>query len=110
MGARSRVGTLLEEFVPAGQIVAIAEAIKRVFDKHGNRKNRHHARLRFLLEDIGLEKLRELYRQELAAVPVSPAITRPVPAPAEKYSNQSYTSLFNSNNTKKKKNSQYQNL
>lgn len=82
MGARSRVGTLLEEFVPAGQIVAIAEAIKRVFDKHGNRKNRHHARLRFLLEDIGIEKLKELYRQELAAVPVPPTTVRPVPTPA----------------------------
>lgn len=82
MGARSRVGTLLEEFAPAGRIIAIAEAIKRVFDKHGNRKNRHHARLRFLVEDLGFAKFRELYQQELAGDRTAPATTRPIPTPA----------------------------
>ena len=82
MGARSRVGTPLEDFVPAGQIIAIAEAIKRVFDKHGNRKNRHHARLRFLLEDIGFDSFRELYQQQLAAVAAVSAVPRAVSVPA----------------------------
>lgn len=68
MGAQSRVGLVLEEFIPAGRAVAVAEAIKRVFDKHGNRRNRHRARIRFLLEDIGFEAFERLYRQELAAL------------------------------------------
>ena len=69
LGAHSSVGTLLEEFLAASAVPATAEAVKRVFDKHGNRKNRHHARIRFLIEDLGFEAFRELYRQELAGVP-----------------------------------------
>jgi len=66
MGARSRVGDLLEEFVSEGEVHLIAESVKRVFDKHGNRKNRSKARLRFLVEQIGLDRFRALYRAELA--------------------------------------------
>ncbi|MFC1716629.1 sulfurtransferase TusA family protein [Candidatus Poribacteria bacterium] len=66
MGARSRVGKPFEEFVPADEIHFVAEAVKRVFDKHGNRKNKHRARLRFLMEQIGMDRFRELYEEELA--------------------------------------------
>jgi sulfite reductase (ferredoxin) len=65
MGAHSRVGRLLEEFIPAAHACRVAEAVKRVFDKHGNRKNRHRARLRFLVEDVGFEAFEKLYREEL---------------------------------------------
>lgn len=66
MGAHSRVADLLEEFVPQTKIYSIAEAVKRVFDKHGNRKNRHRARLRFLIDQIGLERFKTLYEDELS--------------------------------------------
>ena len=86
LGARSRVADLLEPFVPADRAHVVAEAVKRVFDKHGNRKNRHEARLRFLAEKIGIEKLRGLYRAEVEAVSASgaalPAV-EPLPAPTE---------------------------
>ncbi len=68
MGSGSRVADLLEPFVPANEIHWVVEAVKRVFDKHGNRKNKNKARLRFLLDKIGLEAFRELYEQELVAV------------------------------------------
>jgi sulfite reductase (ferredoxin) len=64
MGASSRVADLLEEFVPAEEIHFVAEAVKRVFDQHGNRRNRHKARLRFLIEQIGVERFKELYVKE----------------------------------------------
>ncbi len=72
MGAKSRVGVLLEEFIPTSQVCRVAEAIKRVFDKYGNRENRHHARLRFLLADLGLEAFTALYRTELEALSITP--------------------------------------
>ncbi|NOX53984.1 MAG: nitrite/sulfite reductase, partial [Planctomycetes bacterium] len=84
MGAHSRVGELLEEFVPADQIHLIAEAVKRVFDQHGNRRNRAKARLRFLIEKIGLEGFRKLYEAELQRLReqnVAPLETRPVAEP-----------------------------
>jgi hypothetical protein len=40
MGAHARVGDLFEEFIPQGEAHLVAEAVKRVFDRHGNRKNR----------------------------------------------------------------------
>jgi len=66
LGASSRVADLLEEFIPAGDAYLVAEAVKRVFRKHGNRKDRRKARLRFLMGAIGLPRFRELYEAELA--------------------------------------------
>jgi sulfite reductase (ferredoxin) len=68
MGGSPRVADRLETFVPAGQVHLVAEAVKRVFDQHGNRRNRQKARLRFLVEQIGLARFRELYQKELVAV------------------------------------------
>ncbi len=65
MGARSRLGELLEEFIPADQVHLVAEAVKRVFDAHGNRKNKHQARLRFFVEKAGFEAFAALYREKL---------------------------------------------
>ena len=78
MGARSRVADLLEEFVPASDICLVAEAVKRVFDKHGNRKDKHKARLRFLIEGIGFDQFRDLYGKELDKLQNGPP---PCPAP-----------------------------
>jgi sulfite reductase (ferredoxin) len=65
MGAYSRVGEFFQEFVPAEEIGYMAEAIKRFFDKHGNRKNKHKARLRFVMDRYGVDKFKEIYQQEL---------------------------------------------
>jgi len=80
MGVHSCTSQLLEEFVPAGDALRIAEAIQRVFDRHGNRKNRHHARLRFLVQDLGFERFRELYRAELGS-PIAPVAGSNAPTP-----------------------------
>ena len=82
LGKNCRVADLFEEFVPADQIHLLAEAVKRVFDKHGNRKNRNRARLRYLIADIGLERFRELYaaeREELDQAGLDPLVTRELP-------------------------------
>jgi sulfite reductase (ferredoxin) len=82
MGGKSRLSSLLHEFVPATEALNIAEAIKRVFDKNGDRKNKHLARLRFLVERIGLDAFRKLYEKELAEVRASsppPVEFRPFP-------------------------------
>ncbi|MDR2639053.1 MAG: nitrite/sulfite reductase, partial [Helicobacteraceae bacterium] len=68
MGAKSRVAKLYDEFLPEGEIFLLAQAIKEVFDERGNRKNKHNARLRFLLEEIGLEPFRALVEAKIAAI------------------------------------------
>lgn len=68
MGAHSALGVPIEEFVPIGDIYAVAEAVKRVFDSHGDRSNRHRARLRYVVERLGADEFRRLYRKELEEV------------------------------------------
>ena len=89
MGADSRVGQLFEPFVPADQIHLVAEAVKRVFDQHGNRKNRNKARLRFLIEQIGLPRFRELYERELDLLRI-PTGGSPSPPPSGPAAGGSY--------------------
>ena len=84
MGAQSRVADLLEEFVPASEAYLVAEAVKRVFDQHGNRKNKHKARLRFLIDRIGFDAFRQLYESqltELQGASLAHPTIRPLPEP-----------------------------
>ena len=68
MGAHSALGIPIEEFVPAEAIFEVAEAVKRLFDKHGDRANRSKARLRFIVERVGVDEFRRLYQEELYLV------------------------------------------
>ncbi len=80
MGRKPAVAHLLHEFIRADEVYRVAEAVKRLFDQHGNRKNRNAARLRFLWEQLGEARFLELYRAEFDAVsrledsPVTPLI------------------------------------
>jgi sulfite reductase (ferredoxin) len=85
MGTKPQAGNLLHEFAPDSEVYIIAEAVKRLFNKHGNRKNRHAARLRFLWNNLGKAGFLELYHQEVdalrqeGAVPLSLSETREMP-------------------------------
>ncbi len=68
MGANSRVGELIEDFVPEEDAAAAAEALLLLFDRHGDRKNKHRARLRFVIERLGREEFVRLYREEFRKV------------------------------------------
>jgi sulfite reductase beta subunit-like hemoprotein/TusA-related sulfurtransferase len=68
MGSKPEVAHLLHEFIPWTDTYVVAEAAKRLFDKHGNRKNKHAARLRFLWNQLGEARFRELYQNELDEV------------------------------------------
>jgi sulfite reductase (ferredoxin) len=68
MGRKPSAGILLHEFINVPEIYCVAKAIKNLFNKYGNRKNRHAARLRFLLEREGKESFTEKYLGELYEV------------------------------------------
>jgi sulfite reductase (ferredoxin) len=68
LGTRPEVGHLLHDFIPAEDVYVVTTAIKRLFDQHGNRKNRHAARLRFLWNTLGEKRFRELYTEQLERV------------------------------------------
>jgi sulfite reductase (ferredoxin) len=64
LGSNPAVAERIEDFVEAGEIFEVAEAIKRLFDKHGDRANKHKARLRYVLARLGAKEFVKLYREE----------------------------------------------
>ncbi|MFN3966091.1 MAG: sulfurtransferase TusA family protein [Endomicrobiia bacterium] len=64
MGAKSTVGKVLVDKIEQQNVGYIVKSIMNVFNKYGDRKNRHHNRLRFLIQDIGWDKFVELFNQE----------------------------------------------
>ena len=57
------------EFLEEDQIIPLIEGVLRVFDRYGERTRRMKARMKFLLDDIGLEELMRLVREEWNALP-----------------------------------------
>tara|TARA_B100000315_G_scaffold190081_1_gene180066 strand:- start:6510 stop:8888 length:2379 start_codon:yes stop_codon:yes gene_type:complete len=86
MGASSKVAEKLENFIPAEEAGNVAEAVMRLFDKHGNRKRKHKARLRFLFNKLGREEFIKLYKDQLEKVKSEGGIKldlREIPASSE---------------------------
>ncbi|MCC6544557.1 MAG: sulfurtransferase TusA family protein [Nitrospirae bacterium] len=71
LGPHPRVAQLFEEFVPADDLLPLAESILRVFDQYGERKNRNRARMKFLLEKIGFDELKHRIEEEFKIVKAS---------------------------------------
>jgi sulfite reductase beta subunit-like hemoprotein len=63
-----RAGFLAHEFVPVEQIFEVAEAVLRVFDRTGDRKNKAKARLKFVIERLGVDGFLAEYRKEREAI------------------------------------------
>lgn len=82
MGRMPQAAQLLHDFVPEQDVFEIAEAVKRLFSKRGNRRNRHSARLRFLWNALGRERFVEAYLAEREALRVEgPAPFQVEPSP-----------------------------
>ena len=64
LGANPAVAVKIEEFVTDNEFLEVAEAIKRVFDKYGDRSNKHKARLRYVLRRFGAKEFVKLYNDE----------------------------------------------
>ncbi len=68
MGGNSRVGDELLAWTPATDVIRIAEAIRRLFDQHGDRANKNRARLRFVFERLGLDAIKEQFAELITTV------------------------------------------
>src|SRR3990172_1383664 len=71
LGPHPKIAQLLDEFVPAEDLIPLSEAILRVFDQYGERKNRSRARMKFLLEKIGFEELKQRILKEFQILKTS---------------------------------------
>jgi sulfite reductase (ferredoxin) len=69
LGAVPYSAKLFDEFVPVEEILPLAQAIARVFARLGEKKNRARARIKFLIQDLGVEKFKELVLEERKTLP-----------------------------------------
>ena len=55
---------LLDEFVPEDRLLHKCEAVVRVFNRYGNRKNKNMARMKFVMRERGMDWLKEQVEKE----------------------------------------------
>jgi len=58
LGANPHAAQALEEFTSKEDLLATCEAILRTFDHYGNRDNKLRARMKWLVDTMGMEELR----------------------------------------------------
>jgi sulfite reductase (ferredoxin) len=68
LGAQPFMAHASHNFLPEDQMIPYTEAVLRVFDRHGERSKRHKARLKYLVNGIGIEKFTELVEKERLAL------------------------------------------
>src|SRR5271163_2240837 len=64
LGAVPYMAKRFDAFVAPEEILPMTQAIARVFGRLGEKKNRNRARIKFLVQDLGIEKFKELVREE----------------------------------------------
>jgi len=75
LGAVPYQAKLFDPFVPPEELLPLAQAIARVFARHGEKKNRNRARIKFLIQDWGIEKFKEVVLEERKNLPPDPRWT-----------------------------------
>lgn len=70
LGANPYLALVAKEFLAEDQVIPFTEAVLRVFDRYGERNRRMKARLKFLVDELGLEKTLALVEEERLALKV----------------------------------------
>src|SRR6185295_2586466 len=68
---------LLHEFIPAEDVVRRVEAVIRVFNVHGNRKDKNKARLKFVMRARGFDWLRDTVEEQYQDILANGGIPMP---------------------------------
>jgi sulfite reductase beta subunit-like hemoprotein/uncharacterized protein (UPF0332 family) len=75
LGAVPYQAKLFDPFVPPEELLPLAQAIARVYARLGEKKNRNRARIKFLIQDLGIDKFRELVLGERKTLEPDPRWT-----------------------------------
>jgi sulfite reductase (ferredoxin) len=68
LGAQPHLAITTHEFLEEDLLIPYLEAVLRVFDRYGERNSRHKARIKFLVQKIGIDAFNELVLQEQKAL------------------------------------------
>jgi sulfite reductase (ferredoxin) len=67
LGAQPILASIVEEFLPEDQLIPYIESVIRVFDRYGERNNRNKARMKYLIQKLGLDEVLRLTNIERTA-------------------------------------------
>ncbi len=81
MGAKPMPGKLIWDFIETDEVYSLTKAIKIMFDKNGNRRKRFQAKIKFLVEKLGVEEFRARVEEEWEKVKA----TNPAPLDLASY-------------------------
>lgn len=73
LGAVPHQAKLMYDFLPEEEVLPLARAIGRVFARLGEKKNRQKARLKFVVQKLGIEKFKEVVDEERRTMPDDPS-------------------------------------
>ena len=71
-GRTPRVAKLFENDVPLVDLMPLLDAMLRVYNLHGRRDNKYKARIKILVEELGLENYRDEVKAELTGIDRAP--------------------------------------
>ena len=80
LGANPHPAQALEEFTSREDLLPTIEAMLRVQDHHGNRDNKLRARMKWLVDTMGIDELRERIIKERKFLPASATYPGGIPA------------------------------
>ena len=75
LGTVPRQAKVFDEFMLPEELLPVTQAMARIFGKHGEKKMRSRARLKFLIEKWGMDKFKEEVLAERAKLPEDPRWT-----------------------------------
>ncbi|HXX43934.1 MAG TPA: hypothetical protein VEJ38_04345 [Candidatus Acidoferrales bacterium] len=76
LGAVPYMAKRFDAFVPVEEALPVTQAVARVFARLGEKKNRSRARIKFLVQDLGIEKFKELVLEERKTLTPDPRWTQ----------------------------------
>ena len=68
LGAQPHLGIATHEFLHEDLLLPYIESVLRVFDRYGERSSRHKARIKFLIQQMGIDAFNELVDAEQKAL------------------------------------------
>jgi len=97
LGSKPTAGFKLSDFIPATDLLYVAETVKLLFSEYGNRRNRHKARIRYIFYKLGEERVFELFHELFKRLKAEGNYELVLPE-VSKASDKGWTIDFNSGN------------
>lgn len=68
LGSQPHIAEHVTDFMHEDLIIPFGESVLRIFDRYGERVKRHKARMKYLIQDIGIEAFLKLAEEERLAL------------------------------------------